>query len=86
MEKNSKKSEVKWVPLVITILAGVLIWFSPIPSGVTPQAWHLFAIFVATITGIILKVKPMGAVAIIGIAVTALTGVLDPANPGNAVA
>ncbi|RLB87282.1 MAG: anion permease [Deltaproteobacteria bacterium] len=87
MGKESKKSDgFKLIPFILTLLAGVLIWFSPIPSGVNPQAWHLFAIFVATITGIILKVKPMGAVAIIGIAVTAFTGVLDPANPGNAVA
>ena len=41
---------------------------------------HLFAIFVATIAGIILKALPMGAVAMIGIAVTALTGTLGIAD------
>ena len=35
---------------------------------------HLFAIFVTTIVGIIVKALPMGAVAMIGIAITALVG------------
>lgn len=38
---------------------------------------HLFAIFVATIFGIIVKALPMGAVAMIGIAATALSGTLS---------
>lgn len=37
---------------------------------------HLLAIFVATILGIVLKPLPMGAVALIGISVTAVTGTL----------
>ena len=41
---------------------------------------HLFAIFVATIIGIILKPLPMGAVAMIGIAVTAVSGTLGIAD------
>jgi len=41
---------------------------------------HLFAIFVTTIVGIIVKALPMGAVAMIGIAVTALTGTLGIAD------
>ena len=41
---------------------------------------HLFAIFVATIVGIILKPLPMGAVAMIGITATALSGTLGIAD------
>ena len=41
---------------------------------------HLFALFVATIAGIIVKALPMGAVAIIGIAATTLTGTLSIAD------
>ncbi|WP_243302282.1 anion permease [Geothrix oryzisoli] len=41
---------------------------------------HLFAIFVSTIVGIIVKALPMGAVAMIGIAVTALSGTLGIAD------
>ena len=41
---------------------------------------HLFALFVTTIVGIILKPLPMGAVAMIGIAATAVTGTLTIAD------
>ena len=41
---------------------------------------HLFAIFVTTIVGIILKPLPMGAVAILGIALTAVSGTLPIAD------
>lgn len=41
---------------------------------------HLFAIFVATIIGIILRPLPMGAVAIIGVGLTAITGTLPVAD------
>lgn len=67
----------KWLPLAITVLIGAAIWFTPPPQGVDPKAWQLLAIFVATIVGIIIKPLPMGAVAIIGIGVTALTGTLS---------
>ena len=66
----------KWIPLIVTVLISTIIWFSPPPEGVDPRAWQLLAIFVATIVGIIAKPLPMGAVAIIGICATALTGTL----------
>jgi divalent anion:Na+ symporter, DASS family len=67
----------RWlVPIVI----GVVIWFIPPPEGVEIAAWHLLAIFVATIAGIIAKPLPMGAVAIIGIMVTAATQTLSAAD------
>lgn len=64
----------KWV---ITILVGLVIWFSPVPNGITIQAWHLLAIFVATVVGIIVRPVPMGAIALLGIIVTILTGTLS---------
>lgn len=61
---------------IITVLAGVIIWFIPAPQGVTPQAWHLFALTVAIILGFILSPLPIGAVAFIGITVVSLTNTL----------
>jgi DASS family divalent anion:Na+ symporter len=63
-------------PFLLTLTVGIIIWFSPIPTGVNPKAWHLLAIFVATVVGIIAKPLPMGAVALLGIAMTALTNTL----------
>ena len=58
---------------LICIFVTLVIWFIPIPAGVAPEAWHLLAIFIGTIVGLILEPLPMGAVAIIGISVTALS-------------
>ena len=56
-----------------------IIWFLPVPIGLSVQAWHLFAIFAATILGFILQPMPLGAVALAGITFAALTGTLKPA-------
>jgi divalent anion:Na+ symporter, DASS family len=62
--------------LAAVFVLALVIWFIPPPSGVEPRAWHLLAIFVATIVGIITKPLPMGAIALFGIAATALSGTL----------
>ncbi len=46
------------------------------PEGVNPRAWHLLAIFVATIVGFIAQPLPVSAVAVIGITVSVMTGTL----------
>lgn len=75
--KSNENPRKKWVNLLLTVAVGVIIWFIPAPEGVEPAAWHLLAIFVATILGIILKPLPMGAIAMLGITMTALTGTLS---------
>jgi len=35
------------------------IWFSPVPAGLTAQAWHLFAVFVSAIISVLLGVFPL---------------------------
>lgn len=64
----------------ITVLAAVIIWFAPIPEGVDEKAWHLFAIFFATIIGLILQPLPLGAVVLIGTTATMLTHTLTIAQ------
>ncbi len=59
---------------------GAIIWFMPVPAGLKPAAWKLFAVFMATIVGFILQPLPIGAIAFISITFTALTGVLKPAE------
>jgi anion transporter len=52
------------------------VWFCPAPAGVTAQAWHLLAIFLGTIAGIITQPLPLGAVAMLGLGASMMTGVL----------
>lgn len=65
-----------WLRYAVPLLLAVVIWFVPAPPGVEPAGMHLLAIFIATIVGIILKPLPMGAVALVGIAATAMTKTL----------
>jgi len=65
---------------LIVILVGLVIWFIPVPAGLKPQAWHLFAIFVATILGFILQPLPIGAIAFISVGLTGLMKVVSPAD------
>lgn len=71
--------------VAITFLIALILWFIPIPKGVSPEAWHLFAIFAATILGIILKAAPMGTMCMMAIAFTALTQVLAPGDAGKSI-
>src|SRR5262245_65665062 len=71
---------VPWIRLAGVALLGTALWFAPPPAAITPQAWHLFAIFVATIAGLITKPLPIGAVAFIAMSVVALTGTLTIAQ------
>lgn len=71
MDASQKKK------LVGVILLGAVIWFLPHPDAITPIAWHLFAVFAATIAGFILQPLPIGAVAFVGVSVAALLGVVS---------
>lgn len=73
---NTKQFLRSHLSLLVTLGIGAAIWFSPHPEGLTDQAWHTFAIFIATIIGIIAKPLPMGAVAICSIAVATITSTL----------
>lgn len=66
----------KPIPAAVAVALTLLIWFGiPVPDGVSPDAWHLLALFVGIIAGIIGKAMPIGAMAILAITLVALTGV-----------
>ncbi len=76
----------KPIQAAIAIVVGLIIWFViPVPNGVTPEAWHMLALFIATIVAIIGKVLPIGAIAIIAVTLVALTGVTNE-SPKEAIA
>jgi DASS family divalent anion:Na+ symporter len=60
----------------IPILIGLVLWFVPVPQGLTQQAWHIFAVMVATIIGFIAAPLPIGAVAFISMTIVMLTNTL----------
>ncbi|HUL69934.1 MAG TPA: DASS family sodium-coupled anion symporter [Gemmatimonadales bacterium] len=57
---------------------GGLILAIPLPEGIDPSAWRLLAIFAMTIVGSIVQPIPAGAIVLIAVCATALTGALTP--------
>jgi DASS family divalent anion:Na+ symporter len=64
---------VRWA---IVLSAALFVLLLPVPIGITTQSWHLLAIFVATIVGLIVQPLEGGAVVLIGVAALALTGTM----------
>lgn len=62
---------------LLSFLIGFAIWLMPIPEGLSPEGWKLFAIFTATILAIILKPLPMGAVSVVALTMAILFGGLN---------
>lgn len=58
----------------VAVLLG--IWFAPVPAGLKPQAWHVFAVFLATVVGFILQPVANGTVALISLVIVVFTGTL----------
>lgn len=56
---------------------GLATWWIAPPAGISAEGWHLFIIFVLTIITVILKPLPMGAVALLAVAVSCLTNTLS---------
>ncbi|NJD86549.1 MAG: DASS family sodium-coupled anion symporter, partial [Betaproteobacteria bacterium] len=56
------------------------IWLVPVPSGLTTQAWHLFAVFVAAISAVLVGAFPLLTAAMIAVAAVILTGTIDAAK------
>lgn len=85
--KEAKFSRQFFLRLIITVIVGVVIWFFPWkPVEVPTEGWHMLAIFVATIVGIILKPLPMGAIAMMGLTMTIVVGPLDTSTAFNGFA
>lgn len=70
------------VPAFITTLVLVGLLLVPVPEGLTPQAWQLAAIFVTTIVAIILKVMPIGVMALMAIVILSLAEVTSNSSRG----
>jgi divalent anion:Na+ symporter, DASS family len=65
---------------VVTFALALGLWFTPIPSGLTSQAWHLFAIFAAAIFSVIVAAFPLLTAAMLAVAAAVLTGTIAPAK------
>ncbi|MFI5371368.1 MAG: DASS family sodium-coupled anion symporter [Candidatus Eisenbacteria bacterium] len=66
------------VARVGTLVVALGIWFCPVPEGLTPTAWRLFAIFASTIFAVIAGALPILTAAMLGLAAAVLSRTLTP--------
>lgn len=59
--------------MAIILLVGLILWFLPVPAGLSVKAWHLFAIVISTIIGYILQPIPMGAIGLTSVVLCIIT-------------
>ncbi|HDY7522478.1 TPA: anion permease [Vibrio vulnificus] len=62
--------------LLSLFVLGSVLWFLPVPDGLTEQAWQMMVIFVTTVLSLILAPLPLGAMALLGLTAATLLGVL----------
>lgn len=68
-------TKINYKKFISPIVVALIIWLAtPLrPESVSIVAWHMLAIFVATIIGCITQPLPIGAVAVIGFTITVIT-------------
>ncbi len=65
---------------ILVILVGLLIWFAPVPWGLSLQSWHLFALFFSTILAVLINALPIFLAALIALVIVVLTNTLPVEN------
>ena len=65
---------------ILPFLIAFGIWLIPIPQGLTAEAWHLFAIFVASISAVLLGSFPLLTSTTLAAAAVVLSGTLPAAK------
>ena len=63
---------------ILPFALALAIWFSAVPAGLTREAWHLFAVFVAAIFAVILNAFPLLTASLLAVSAAVLTRTLDP--------
>ena len=63
-------------PWLLTLSVGIIVWLLPPPGGIEERAWHLLAVFLATMVGFVTKPLPIGATAIIALAILVTSNTL----------
>ena len=56
------------------------LWLSPVPEGLVPEAWHLFALFIAAIVSVVIGAFPILTASVLALAAAVLSGTLAPAK------
>ena len=66
--------------MIIPIAVLLLLWFIPVPEGLTKEAWHFLAIFMAVVIGLIVEPVPAALVGFTGVSLVAVLGLMGSAG------
>jgi DASS family divalent anion:Na+ symporter len=69
-----------WGKRALPFAIAIGIWLAPVPAGLTAQAWHLFALFVAAIASVLVGAFSLLASTTLAVAAVILTATLTPAQ------
>ena len=61
-------------------MAVLAMWFAPVPAGLTPEAWRLFALFAGAIAAVVVNALPILTASVLALAAAVLTGTLPAAK------
>jgi len=75
----SKKS----IGLLIPVIIALVLWFIPAPEGLSTNAWHFLAIFIAVVIGLIIEPVPSALVGFTGVSIVAVLGLVG--NPSQSI-
>ncbi|MEH6587776.1 MAG: DASS family sodium-coupled anion symporter [Halioglobus sp.] len=67
----------RWLFPALSLLLGSGIWLSPVPQGLSVEAWHLFAIFAAAIFAVVSGAASVFLAAIVALPVAVLSGTIE---------
>jgi len=70
---SARRNALGWLCLIVPV---VTVLLSPRPDSVKPEEWRLLAIFAGTVAGMIFQPLPCGAIVLLGVLSSALTGAL----------
>lgn len=69
--------------LLAPVLVALILWFIPAPEGLSSNAWHFLAIFLAIVIGLILEPIPAALIGFSGVSFIAALGLIG--NPKESV-
>ena len=67
----------------IPIFILMVVWFIPVPKGLSVDAWHFMAIFLAVIVALVLEPFPAALIGFLGVSLSALLGLVGKTPAAN---
>ncbi len=71
------------IGMMIPLAVLFVLWFLPAPQGLSVDAWHFLAIFLAVIVGLVIEPIPSALVGLVGVSVISLIGLAGKTPAAN---